>query len=103
MAPDRLAHRHPRHNITMSARPLDDLNERLNAFLRSTPAADVQKNLKAVLTQSFARLDLVTREEFDIQAQVLARTREKLAALEIRVAGLEQGSSGPQPPLVPPL
>lgn len=79
----------------MSARPIDDLNQRLNAFLRSTPAADVQKNLKAMLTQSFARLDLVTREEFDIQTQVLARTREKLAALETRVAALERSGAGP--------
>ena len=81
----------------MRTRPIDDLNERINAFLRATPAADVQKNLKSLSTQAFARLDLVTREEFDIQTQVLARTREKLAALEIRVARLEQGSSG-QPP-----
>jgi BMFP domain-containing protein YqiC len=49
----------------------------------------VQKNLKALLQQQFARLDLVTREEFDAQAQVLMRTREKLAALEQRVAALE--------------
>lgn len=58
-------------------------------MLAGTPAADVQKNLKALLTQQFARLDLVTREEFDTQAQVLARTREKLAALEQRLAAIE--------------
>lgn len=69
---------------------LDDLNERVTALLRNTPAADVQKNLKAMLTQSFAKMDLVTREEFDIQTQVLARTREKLTALEARLAALEQ-------------
>ena len=68
---------------------LDDLNDRVTALLRNTPVADVQKNLKAMLNQSFAKLDLVTREEFDIQTKVLARTREKLAALEARLASLE--------------
>ena len=58
--------------------------------MRNTPAADAQKNLKAMLTQAFARVDLVTREEFDIQTQVLARTREKLTALETRLADIEK-------------
>ena len=73
----------------MNTRLIDDLNDRINAFLRGTPAADAQKNLKAMLTQAFSKMDLVTRDEFDIQAQVLARTREKLAAHEARVASLE--------------
>ena len=77
----------------MNTRLIDDLNDRINAFLRGTPAADAQKNLKAMLTQAFSKMDLVTRDEFDIQAQVLARTRGKLAALEARVASLE----GPAP------
>lgn len=68
---------------------LDDLQARLESLVASTPAADLQRNLKALLTQQFARLDLVTREEFDVQAKVLARTREKLEALEARLAQLE--------------
>jgi BMFP domain-containing protein YqiC len=68
---------------------LDDLQQRIAALLADTPAAEVQKNLKALLTQQFAQLDLVTREEFDVQQQVLARTREKLAALEARLAQIE--------------
>jgi hypothetical protein len=68
---------------------LDDLQQRLDALIADTPAADLQKNVKAMLTQQFARLDLVTREEFDTQAKVLARTREKLEALERRLAELE--------------
>ena len=67
----------------------DDLNGKVAALLRNTPVADAQKNLKAMLSQSFAKMDLVTREEFDVQAQVLARTREKLAALEARLKALE--------------
>jgi BMFP domain-containing protein YqiC len=75
-----------------TTRFLDDLQQRINQLLSGTPAADMQKNLKALLTQQFARLDLVTREEFDTQAQVLARTREKLAALEQRLAAIEAGT-----------
>ena len=77
----------------MNTRLIDDISERIDAFLRNTPAADMQKNLKAALTQAFTRMDLVTREEFDIQSQVLARTREKLTQLEARVADLERHNS----------
>lgn len=68
---------------------LDDLQARLMALLRNTPATDLQKNVRVLLSQQFARLDLVTRDEFDTQAQVLLRTREKLEALERRLAQLE--------------
>jgi len=68
---------------------LDDLQARLMALLRNTPATDLQKNVRALLSQQFARLDLVTRDEFDTQAQVLLRTREKLEALERRLAQLD--------------
>jgi BMFP domain-containing protein YqiC len=51
---------------------------------------DTEKNIRAVLSSTFTKLDLVTRDEFDIQTQVLHRTREKLEALEQRVAQLEQ-------------
>lgn len=69
---------------------LDDLQSRLGTLIQQTPAADLQKNLKALLTQQFARLELVTREEFDTQSKVLARTRSKLDELERRLAELEQ-------------
>lgn len=68
---------------------LDELHSRVLALLADTPAEDLRKNLKALLNQQFARLELVTREEFDTQSQVLARTRAKLEALEARVAALE--------------
>jgi hypothetical protein len=67
----------------------NDLQSKINEALESSPAKDLEKNVKALMTQGFAKLDLVTREEFDIQLQVLARTREKLEALEKRVAELE--------------
>lgn len=72
-------------------RPLDELAQRISALIAATPAKDVEKNLRALLTSALARLDLVTREEFDIQREALARARERLAALEARIAELEQG------------
>ena len=55
-----------------------------------SPAADLEKNVRALISSFLARLDLVTREEFDIQRQVLLRTREKLAQLEAHVSELER-------------
>lgn len=67
----------------------NDLQAKLSQAFENSPAKDLEKNMKAMLTQGFSRLDLVTREEFDVQAQVLAKTRAKLEALEARVAELE--------------
>ena len=67
----------------------NDLQAKINKAIENSPAKDIEKNVKAMLTQGFSRLDLVTREEFDIQSQVLAKTRAKLEALEARVAELE--------------
>lgn len=69
---------------------------KVSEVLAVSPARDMEKNLKASLSAWMAKLDLVTREEFDVQAQVLARTREKLVELETRLASLENASSGDQ-------
>ena len=69
---------------------LDDLSSKLSAMLAATPAKDIEKNAKAMLGSMLGRLDIVTRDEFDVQTQVLARTREKLTALEARVEALEK-------------
>ena len=73
----------------MSESPFAEIDRRLREVFAQSPAADLEKNLRALLTSVFARLDLVTREEFDVQRQVLLRTREKLAKLEAEVAELE--------------
>lgn len=72
-----------------SAATLDDLVHRIGRAIESSPAKDVEKNVKALLQSGLQRLELVPREEFEIQAQVLLRSREKLEALEMRVAELE--------------
>lgn len=68
----------------------NDIQARVGDLLKNSPVKDVERNMKAMLTQGFAKLDLVTREEFDTQAQVLARTRVRIEELEKRVAELEQ-------------
>jgi ubiquinone biosynthesis accessory factor UbiK len=69
---------------------LNDIQQKMSEFLKNSPAKDVERNVKAVLSQGFSKLDLVTREEFDTQTQVLIRTRARLEELEKRVAELEQ-------------
>jgi hypothetical protein len=77
----------------LNSKFFDDVSSRLSQLAAASPARDIEKNARALLTSAFARLDLVTREEFDIQTAVLARTREKLSALEARVAALEAAAA----------
>ncbi len=75
----------------MNSKPsfLSEIQDRVQQVLQQSPAKDLEKNMKAMLNQGFAKLDLLTREEFEVQTEVLARTRAKLDALEARVAELE--------------
>jgi BMFP domain-containing protein YqiC len=76
-------------------RLIDDLARRLAGAVPESVLAlrrDLEQNFKGVLQAQLAQLDLVTREEFDVQATVLKRTREKLAALEQRLAELEKNA-----------
>lgn len=68
----------------------NDLQQKMSDLFKNSPAKDVERNMKAMLSQGFSKLDLVTREEFDTQTQVLVRTRARLEELEKRVAQLEQ-------------
>lgn len=72
---------------------IDDLARRLSEAVPANLRAvqqDIEKNFRTILQSTLARLDLVTREEFDVQTKVLARSREKLEALEKTVAELEK-------------
>jgi len=75
--------------MMLGQKVFEEISGKLGAVLAESPAKDVEKNLRALLQSVFAKLDLVTREEFDVQQAVLLRTREKLEALEAKVAGLE--------------
>ena len=80
------------HAEVANEKLIDEISGRIKDVMARTPAADIERNLRAMLDPLFARLDLVAREEFDVQAAVLARTREKLTMLEARVAELEKAA-----------
>ena len=71
------------------SKALDDLAARIGAAIESSPAKDIEKNVRTMLGSGLARLDLVPRAEFDLQAEVLLKMREKVEALERRLAALE--------------
>ena len=75
----------------------DDIASRISDAIANSPAKDVEKNVRAMMSSAFTKMDLVTREEFDIQQEVLARSREKLSELEARVLELEQRLTGGNP------
>lgn len=75
------------------SRTIDELAAKIGRAYEASPAKDVEKNVKALLKSGLARLDLITRDEFDLQVEVLKRTREKVEALEARVAALEAAST----------
>lgn len=68
---------------------IDTISNKLAEFLKDSPAKDLEANLKAGLSGLLGKLDLVTREEFDVQAEVLQRTKAQLQALEARLAEME--------------
>lgn len=78
----------------INSKHFDEMSSRMASLLAATPVGDIEKNLRALLASLFAKLDLVTREEFDVQREVLACTRAKLAAIEVRVAELEAARAG---------
>jgi ubiquinone biosynthesis accessory factor UbiK len=74
----------------LDPKTLEQFGAKMSAMLANSPAKDIENNAKAVLSGFLSKLDLVTREEFDVQTQVLARTRDKLKDLEARVEALEK-------------
>ena len=79
-------------------RKFDDLARRIQANLPpglDEVREDVTRNIRAVIAAGVARMNLVEREEFDVQSAVLARTREKLEALEVRIRQLEEERQEP--------
>jgi hypothetical protein len=75
-------------------RVFEELNERISQALRQSPAADLEKNVRALLISWFDRLELVSREDFEVQEKLLERAEAKLAELEARIALLEGEKPG---------
>jgi BMFP domain-containing protein YqiC len=68
----------------------EDMQSKVGDAIRNSPAQEIEKNVRAMMNQGFQKMDLVTREEFELQAKVLSKTREKLEALEMKVAEMEK-------------
>ncbi|NYT83510.1 accessory factor UbiK family protein [Alcaligenaceae bacterium] len=68
---------------------IEDFQKNISELIAKSPAADIERNVKAMMAQTFSRLELVTREEFDVQAQLLERALARITALESRVQALE--------------
>ncbi|GJL72572.1 MAG: hypothetical protein NMNS01_17710 [Nitrosomonas sp.] len=73
----------------LNKKVLDEISSKVSEIVSQSPAKDIEKNLKVLVTGLFNRMELVTRDEFDVQQEVLQRTREKLIILEAKVATLE--------------
>ncbi|MDD2832601.1 MAG: accessory factor UbiK family protein [Methylotenera sp.] len=69
---------------------INEISNKIKELVKSSPLADLDKNMDALLRGAFTKMELVTREEFDVQTEVLKNTREKLTLLEAKLAELEQ-------------
>lgn len=70
----------------------EDFTRRVSGLIANSPAADIEKNVRSMMSSFFSKLDLVTREEFDTQANVLARTRQLVDQLTARLDELEKNA-----------
>ena len=68
---------------------LNEISSKIKEIVNSSPLADMDKNIHALIQSAFSKMELVSREEFDVQAEVLRNTREKLVLLEKKLAELE--------------
>jgi BMFP domain-containing protein YqiC len=75
--------------MMLNTKIIEEISSKISGMMASTPAADLEKNINALLRGIFTKLELVTREEFDVQTQVLKRTRAQLETLEKRLVELE--------------
>ena len=73
-----------------SSDKINEISNKINEMIKSSPLADVEKNINALIKGAFTKMELVSREEFDVQAEVLKNTREKLVQLEAKLAELEE-------------
>lgn len=73
----------------LNSQVLNDLSIKIREIVEGSPLADVEKNIHALIQGAFTKMELISREEFDVQAEVLRNTREQLTACEERLAELE--------------
>ena len=80
----------------LDSHKLNEISNKIKEVVSSSPLGDVEKNLNALLKGVFTKMELVTREEFEVQAEVLRNTRQKLEILEAKLAELESSASETQ-------
>lgn len=81
---------------------IDDFQKNISELIARSPAADIERNMKAFMAQAFTRMDLVTREEFDVQVQLVEKALLRITALESRLDQLEGRRPDVAPPVVDP-
>ena len=69
---------------------INDLSNKIRELVKNSPLDDMDKNIHALIQGAFTKMELISREEFDVQAEVLRNTRDKLALLEAKLAELEE-------------
>jgi len=78
----------------VNTRLIDEISSNIKTLISETPVSDIENNLRALLQGAFAKMDLVTREEFDVQSQILLQARNKLATLEQKLTEMETRLAG---------
>ncbi len=73
---------------------ISDLSNKIKEMVRESPLGDIEHNINALLKGAFTKMELVTREEFDVQSEVLRLTRQKLEALEAKLTSMESSLAG---------
>ena len=73
----------------LNSKLIDEISSKISTMMHELPTSDIEKNLRALLQGAFTKMELVSREEFDVQSQVLLRTREQLQELEKKLAEIE--------------
>jgi ubiquinone biosynthesis accessory factor UbiK len=73
----------------INAEKLNEISNKIKGMVNDSPLGDAEKNIHALLKSMLTKMELVSREEFDVQAEVLRNTREKLSQLEAKLAELE--------------
>jgi BMFP domain-containing protein YqiC len=68
---------------------LQEISNKIREIVKDSPLPDIEKNIDALLKSMFTKMELVTREEFDVQTEVLRRTRQKLEELEKKLSEIE--------------
>ena len=71
---------------------IQNLSNKIRHIVKDSPISDMEDNINALLKSTFTKMDLINREEFDVQTEVLKRTRSKLETLEAKIIDLEQKS-----------